>query len=235
MEALNIVWCTIFVAVLWLPFAWYHTQLNGVFSLWHCSITLFNAINMLICVWEIILYHYAGWIHERYEKHLKPKYGQNLPPGIVLLDSAPLSKALTMKHWAQIWATYALIDPAYADGSTFQFWIDVGNGHSFLIPSLLFSFVITFDQDPSSIFCWNDTVSPRTQGLIVCVFQYVMMQGTILYFASYIYSKKWVGVSTAGKLFVIVANGIWLVFPTICIMAAYQAVHHNSWQCLRAA
>lgn len=127
------------------------------------------------------------------------------------------------------------IDPAYADGSTFQFWVDVGNGHSFLVPSFLFSFVITFDEDPSSIFCWNDIVSPRTQGLIVCAFQYVMMQGTILYFASYIYSKKWVGVSAAGKLFVIVANGIWLVFPTICILAAYQAVQVNSWQCLRAA
>ncbi|KAL3943718.1 MAG: hypothetical protein SGBAC_002225 [Bacillariaceae sp.] len=189
---------------------------------------------MLICIWEIILYHHAAWIEYHYKTHLKPKYGQRLPPGAVLLDSAPLSQALTGKHWAQIWATYSLIDPAYADGSTFQFWIDVGNGHCFLIPSLLFSFAITFDADESSIFCFSGMVSPRTQGLMVCVFQYVMMQGTFLYYASYIYSKKWVGVSLGGKLFVTVANILWVIFPAIAIAAAYHAVHDNSWQVLRS-
>jgi hypothetical protein len=222
----NIIYCCIFVGLLWLPFVWYHTEAHG-FSPLHATITLFNAINALICVWEIALYRYADLIHDHYEKQLKPKYGQRLPPGFLLLDPAPLSRALTLKHWSAIWSTYALLDPAYADSKTFQFWVDVGNGHSFLIPSILFSFCVTFD-------IFESYMSPRNQGLIACMFQYVMMQGTFLYYASYLYSKKWVGCSLGGKCFVAAANALWVIFPSIAIYCSYHAVQDNSWEILRA-
>lgn len=222
----NILYCCIFVGLLWLPFVSHHTEAHG-FSLLHATITLFNAINALICVWEIALYRHADLIHIHYEKQLKPKYGQKLPPGFLLLDPAPLSSALSLEHWSAIWSTYALLDPAYADSKTFQFWIDVGNGHSFLIFSILFSFCVTFDTS-------EEYMSPRNQGLISCICHYVMMQGTFLYYASYIYSKKWVGVSFEGKAFVAAANALWVIFPAIAIYCSFHAVHDDSWQLLRS-
>lgn len=223
---LNIIYCSIFVGLLWIPFVNYHSK-TYVFSPLQATVTLFNAINALICVWEIALFRHSKLIETVYKKKLKPKYKQRLPPGFVLFDSAPLSKAFSLEHWSQIWSTYSLLDPAYADSRTFQFWVDVGNGHFFLVPTILFSFCISFEY-------MEEFMSPRNQALIACVCQYVMMHGTFLYYASYIHSGKYKGVSTAGKVVVAFANFLWILFPSIAIYACYHAIQEDSWNVFRS-
>jgi hypothetical protein len=222
---LNLFYCAIFVVLLWVPFVWYHTQVNGVISWLHTGVTLFNAINAMICIWEIALYRHSALIQEHYEKSLKPKYGQKFPPGFFLLDSVSFSEALTLKHWSQIWSTYALLDPAYADSKTFQFWVDVGNGHFFLIPTLLFSACVTVDSSFVS-----ELLTVRNQAIITLVMNYVMIHGTFLYYASYLHSKKWVGCSTGAMVFVSFCNGLWVFFPSVAIYCCYHAIQDNSWQ-----
>lgn len=227
----NIVYCSIFVVLCWAPFVYYHTiqHDNNIVSILHATVTLFNAINSLICIWEIALYKYANYISTTYNQHLKPKYGQKLPSGFVLLDkSDSLLDAFSLQHWSNIWSTYSLLDPSYADSTSFGFWIDVGNGHFFLLPSLLLSFCITVDE----IWLSNITsqyLSPRNVGLFGIICNYVMMHGTFLYFASYIYNKRYVGCTVSSILVVIIANSLWIIFPIITMYTCYYAIHTNTW------
>ena len=221
----NIIYCIIFVLISWIPFVYYHTMQYQVFSILHAIVTLFNAINSLICIWEIALYKYANFIHDTYHKKLKPKYGNKLPSGFVLLDkSKTTSDVFTLQHWSQIWSTYSLLDPSYADTTTFGFWIDVGNGHFFLLPSYLLSIGITFDTTFLSTY-----IEPRNIALLGIICNYVMMHGTFLYFASYVYNKRYIGCSTSSRIVVLIANSLWIIFPTITIYCCYYAIHTNTW------
>ena len=49
----------------------------------------------------------------------------------------------TLEYWAVMWSTYAALDPSYADTTTFGFNIDIGNGMSMIIPTLIFSIGMT--------------------------------------------------------------------------------------------
>lgn len=47
-----------------------------------------------------------------------------------------LSEISMPSFWANIWIDYARFDPAYADSRSAGYNIDVGNGHSTLVPTL---------------------------------------------------------------------------------------------------
>ena len=45
-----------FVLLFWAPFVYYHREVHGVVNPTHCALTLFNAVNVLICLWEHALF-----------------------------------------------------------------------------------------------------------------------------------------------------------------------------------
>ena len=47
-------------------------------------------------------------------------------------------RSASATFWARLWYEYAYYDPAYADRRSFGFSVDVGNGWSTLVPSLVF-------------------------------------------------------------------------------------------------
>jgi hypothetical protein len=47
---------------------------------------------------------------------------------MILLQDVTLSDVLSLRFWATIWSTYALLDPSYQDTTTWGFWVDTGNG-----------------------------------------------------------------------------------------------------------
>lgn len=47
---------------------------------------------------------------------------------MLLFQDISLSQALSFSFWSTIWSTYALMDPAYQDCTSWGFWIDTGNG-----------------------------------------------------------------------------------------------------------
>ena len=117
---------------------------------------------------------------------------------------------------------------SYADSKSFGFWIDVGNGHFFLLPSYLLSLGITWDGVIDYL-----GLSPRNQALIGIVSNYVMMHGTFLYFASYLYNRRYDGCSIGSRLVVAFANGIWIAFPALSIYACWHVVQDDSWDIFR--
>jgi hypothetical protein len=61
------------------------------------------------------------------------RYGVNgeLPRPMILFQDITLDQAISLEFWSTIWSTYALMDPAYQDCTSFGFWIDTGNGPCF--------------------------------------------------------------------------------------------------------
>ena len=89
----------IFVVGAWAPFVYYHWRTHGVLSPLHVALTLFNAINFMICLWENALFLHRAHIKKTYAG-FKKKFGERtLPKPFCLLENITLSQALSYKYW----------------------------------------------------------------------------------------------------------------------------------------
>ena len=89
------------VVSLWAPFLSVHFFAHG-FNFAFASITLFCAINLLICFWEICLYVHIDHIKHVYEGK-KKKVEKGSLGKIFLFQDAPLTEMLSMKFWGDVW------------------------------------------------------------------------------------------------------------------------------------
>ncbi len=179
------------------------------------SIIFFNSINLFVAMCEIILGYHIMYIKKDYQDRLK-KYGKGKE-----WDSAfdVLSMPLTLaevfhgKTWALMWSTYSLFDPSYQNHESFGFFIDVGNGWSTIPPSLYLNYAI----------CYPEKVSPLILGCVVIASYWQMLYGTVIYFLSFFFNKRYEGRSNVVSIliFVVIVNGIWFFFPSVAIYAAY--------------
>jgi hypothetical protein len=125
--------------------------------------------------------------------------------------------------WAEIWSSYSIFDESYADKKSFGFFVDVGNGFSTLIPSLLVLYGMTFDLLPA-----------RALGIVMLLIMYQMWYGTVVYFASFVRNERYVGHTRANlAIFVGLSNGIWLLFPLWGIAVAIALIDRGSFALLR--
>ena len=116
---------------------------------------------------------------------------------------------------------YSLYDPSYSNKESFGFYIDVGNGWTTIIPSLLFLYCM-ITKTP--------ILSARIMGVIgICKF-YQEFYGTCLYFLSYIWNKRYQGVSfLTVMLFVGLSNGLWFFLPMLGMYTSYEMIQSNTY------
>ena len=112
---LAIVYVSAFVVAAWAPFAYHHRAVHGVVNPTHLALTLFNAINLLICLWENALYLHVKKIRKKYLAMKRTLGHGTFPPKLCLFEDVSLRDALTYEHWGIVWATYSLLDPSYSD------------------------------------------------------------------------------------------------------------------------
>ena len=182
------------------------------------SLIFFNNLNIFISICEICLGIYIKFIQSDYQKKLE-LYGGNKKNQGNLLDGAmswifmplTLRQVFNGKTWAQMWSTYSLLDPSYQNHESFGFFIDVGNGWTTIPSCVLLNYA----------FVKPDDVSPLLVGCVVIASYWQMLYGTIIYFLSYIFNKRYEGKSIGVYFVVFVANVVWMVFPA---MAIYMAV-----------
>ena len=136
-----------------------------------------------------------------------------------LLYPLSLKTIFDGQTWAQMWSTYSLWDPSYSNPESFGFFIDVGNGWSTIAPCLLWNVAIVCPQ-------WIHALELDVLvGFIGACSYWQVLYGTIIYFLSFLWNKRYVGKPLAEVLgFVGVANGIWFFFPIAALYAAYQVV-----------
>jgi len=209
-------WMALFVG---LPVA-AHYAFHGVVNPWHVALTLFLAINLLICVWEISLWHRIRDIRRWFET---PRGSADRPRGNLYTTPISLGGFWSSRLWARVWLGYAYWDDGYADPKSFGFAIDVGNGFSTLLPSLLFLVGMTVPL-----------FSPAVLGIIGLLVFYQKFYGTCLYFFQYLYNRRYENRPLSGILAVVGGtNGVWLLFPAIGIFVCVRLILTGSFDLIR--
>jgi hypothetical protein len=204
-----------------------HEKEHGVVNWLQCCLAFFLPLNSLICVWEISLFINIDHIKAEYTKLKRNFKGKELE-ACANFFTAPLSLSnlFSLKYWSNVWSTYALYDPSYSNKESFGFFVDVSNGFSFLLPSLLYLYAMTYDI--------STYMSARALGLMGLVKFYVEFHGTCVYFLSFFFNRRYKGFSNFEVgLFVGFSNGLWFVFPLLGCYASYYLIESNSFAVLR--
>ena len=229
---LAFVYTAVFVVAGWLPFVWHHYDKHGVINPTHVALTLFNAINVLICFWEHSLWMHRKKIKKEHLK-LKRKFGdRRLPRPLCLFESISIKQAFSYEYWTVIWSQYSLLDPSYADQKSFGFWIDAGNGIVTIVPTVLLSVAATFESVDLTGTNFQ-LPAPKTVALIGMIINYQMLYGTALYFGNYCLNKYYVGANGNSITIVIIANCIWIFFPLWWMVVCWRVIESNEWGVLR--
>ena len=203
--------------------AFFHYNHYGTVSLLYCAIALFLWMNFVICLWEMCLAARIDYIHSWYAKHMPEYRGRELA-----LVSKVLNEKLTVRDvfsptsWADIWIGYAAVDPSYADRKSFGFFIDFGNGYSTIIPTVLLIMGLAVPVLPA-----------RVLGIIGIVIFYQIAYGTVIYYLSFVFNKRYRGLGWRENLGIVaLSNAFWIVFPALGIYASVHMILENSFDIL---
>lgn len=213
---LCIIYIVLFIGGYTAALALWHWSLHAVVSLTQLSLALFCVINVLINVWELALLQHIKRIKHRSDGLLKRLERGTLPP-LFLFKHMNLCDALTLRGWSEIWVVYSLMDTSYANSDSFGWTIDVGNGMSSLLPSVLWCVCATN----------HALLPPKVLGIIGLMSFWQMLYGTILYFFQYCYHRRWERHgNTAAQIFVLVglSNVTWILFPAFGILTCSRMI-----------
>ncbi len=90
------------------------------------------------------------------------------------------SEAFSLRFWTKVWSTYALYDPSYQNNESFGFFIDVGNGWTTLVPTLVWLYAMTY----------NDLVPARALGCLGIAKFWQELYGTVIYALSFFFNNR---------------------------------------------
>ena len=209
--------------------AYYHAQEYGSYNMSQAVMSFFLGMNFLVCIWEIGLGINIDFIYAE-NKRLTRKYRKNNFGAVMDFFAKPLSltEMFTLKYWASVWSTYSLYDPSYANRESFGFFVDVGNGWTTLVPTLLFQAAMTIDLDSYGL-------SPLVVGVVGILSFYQEFYGTVIYFLSFFMNKRHMGKGVVEVLlFVGLTNGIWFFCPLLGMSLSYQMIRDGNYACVRA-
>jgi hypothetical protein len=198
-----------------------HHHVHGVWSPLQIGLAFFLWLNAIIAFWELCLFLRIDRIEEQHARFVVEYRGRELDRVKEFFTSrVPLRSIFAPTTWAELWSTYSVFDESYADRKSFGFFIDVGNGFSTIVPTLLFLYGMTFEVLPA-----------RVLGIVGAILFYQMWYGTLVYFGSFLFNKRYVG-HTPGNLaiFVGLSNGLWFTFPVVGIWASVQMILHDSYR-----
>eukprot|EP00561_Arcocellulus_cornucervis_P012636 CAMPEP_0185805224 /NCGR_PEP_ID=MMETSP1322-20130828/3725_1 /TAXON_ID=265543 /ORGANISM="Minutocellus polymorphus, Strain RCC2270" /LENGTH=205 /DNA_ID=CAMNT_0028501253 /DNA_START=146 /DNA_END=760 /DNA_ORIENTATION=+ len=154
------------------------------------ALLFFNYLNIFIALCEIALGRHAELIKKDYLA-LKEQFKGKEWDGCLAFLLMPLSvgQIFDMKTWSKMWTTYALYDPSYQNTEAFGFFIDVGNGWSTIPPSVLLNYAIIYGPSGSA----GDAITPLLVGCVSIASLWQITYGTIIYFLSFIWNRRYQG------------------------------------------
>ncbi|CBN74943.1 conserved unknown protein [Ectocarpus siliculosus] len=160
------------VGVPYLSLGYQHYAAFGGVNVAAQLVLLFLCINVVICLWELCLCYKHALIRSTHAKRVKD--GQTKSVTIVVFRWMRFSEILSPSFWANIWIDYARFDDAYVQPVSAGFNIDVGNGHTTLLPSL---FLLASMVRPLA--------DPKITGMVGLLAHYQMLYLSLLYFYAF--------------------------------------------------
>jgi len=209
----------------------YHVEAHG-FNVYQALMSFFLGMNFIVCLWEIGLGLHINLIQKDH-KRLQRKFKNDSSQACIDFFCAPMSISdmFSLEFWSTVWSTYSLYDPSYANRESFGFFVDVGNGWTTIIPTVIFQVSMT---DGTFFSNYIGDLSAFTVGIIGITSFYQEFYGTAIYFLSFVMNKRYEGRDTFEvALFVGLTNGIWFVFPLLGMFISYNFLATNSFDIVR--
>ena len=175
---------------------WY---LHGGFSLLHAVFCLFFSTNLLIAYWELCLYWRRDHIGPRadYWRERCHQTGRTAAHEF-MVARVGLNQAFSVNLWADAWAAYCQYDGGYADRGSFGFNVDVGNGLSTAIPTLILYVAFTAGGLPA-----------LAAGIIGLMLFWQVLYLTVVYLFSFFVAGHHTRISRRETCLVVAINSFW--------------------------
>lgn len=211
------------VALLALPGMAARYLLEGDLNVFHCLLSLFLSINLLISYWEMCLFFRRDYIEERVEFWRTRRDATGKTPAVEFLTtSVPLSRVLSPTVWADVWATYSMYDSAYADRNTYGFNIDIANG--FTTPATSLVLYVTYT---------GELLPAVAAGILGAMLFWQWVYASSLYVVSFLVGRKQTRISTREFwIYIFGPNAIWVLFPMLGLYVAIRMIVDGNYSVL---
>ena len=197
-----------------------HYQTHGVLNACQLALAFFLWLNTIIALWELCLWARIDHIEAEHKRLARSYKGREMARVVDFMRTeVPARRLFSPTLWSGIWSSYAVFDDSYASKKSFGFFVDVGNGFTTLVPTLLFLYQMTLGQLPA-----------RALGIVGVLLFYQMWYGTLVYLGSYFVNKRHVGrpLWHVGVI-VLLMNGVWLTFPVLGMAASIEMIYSDSY------
>ena len=205
----------------------WHVSRHGAFSATQAALAFFLGLNFIVCMWELVLFAEIKQIEEKCRFYSEQFKGSplDIAVGVFTMDVHP-GNVFSSKLWLELWACYSAFDASYADRQSFGYFIDVGNGFSTLVPTLMFLVGMTAHGAGGYVL----PLSARTLGVVGLLFFYQMLYGTCIYFFSFLRNERYTKLTLFEFVsFVLLTNGLWFFFPLLGMLASWELVQTDSF------
>lgn len=178
-------------------------------------LSLYFAINLVICYWEICLYFRRDYIEARarYWRNHWNETGRS-PAVEFLTTRVPLRQSLSPTVWADVWAAYSMYDSAYADRNTYGFNIDIGNGFVTPIPTIALYVAYAAGVMPAI-----------AAGIIGAMLFWQWVYASSLYLVSFFVGQKRTLVKARDfYVFIVGPNSVWVLIPIVGLYVSIRLI-----------
>ena len=173
----------------------------------HVILTIFLAVNVLVCLWQWCLFARRDYVGTRVDHWIQQ--GELIGASA---SRAFMNKRLSVLQvfsptfWSEIYSVYSVTDPAYTDKSSCGFNTDIWNGFWTFIPSVV---------------------------LLVTFASHQWIFGTIMYSASFYVGGHYKSVSAADAfLFIWVINGGWILCAVLGFYVSVRLILNQNYSVL---
>ncbi len=189
----------------------------------HCLFSLFFSTNLLICYWEMCLFFRRNYIEVRAEYWRGWRRETGRTPAVEFLTTrVPPGRVLSPTVWADVWATYSMIDSAYEDRSTFGFNADIGNGFVTPIPTLILYAAYTVEFLPAIV-----------AGIIGAMLFWQWVYVSSLYWVSFFVTGSHTRITRPELYAYLVGpNAIWVFIPMFGLYVSVRLILDGSYSVL---
>ena len=180
----------------------YRYMTIGTFDTIHVVLSIFLAVNLLVCFWQWCLFARRNHIGSRVQFWIAQGEAIGGSASRAFMNTRPsLSQMFSVTFWSEIYSVYSVTDPAYTDKRSCGFNTDIWNGFWTFIPTILLLVTFAYPFMP-----------PFVVGVIGIAVFHTWIFGTILYSASFYVSEHYKSVSASDAfLFIWVVNGGWIL------------------------
>ena len=195
----------------------------GSFDTIHVILSIFLAVNILVCFWQWCLFARRDYIGTRVDHWREQGELVGASASRAFMNTRlSASQVLSPTFWSEIYSVYSVTDPAYTDKSSCGFNTDIWNGFWTFIPTVLL--LATF----SSPF-----IPPFVAGVIGIALFYQWIFGTVQYSASFYVGGHYKAVSKSDAiLYIWVINGGWILCAVLGFYVSVKLILDQNYAVL---